>query len=77
MNLDEDNNFYGDDPDNIIHLRLLAWRKEFEKRKPLKEKIRKELMPEAKHPKKWWDWCLSENEEREIDPVLTDKVGKC
>ena len=34
-------------------------------------------MPEAKHPKKWWGWCFSEDEEREIDPVLTDKVGKC
>ena len=27
INLDDNNNFYEDDPDAIIHVRLLAWRK--------------------------------------------------
>ena len=28
--------------------------------------------------KRWWDWCMSEDEEKEIDPIFTftDKVGK-
>ena len=38
INLDHDNNFYEDDPDTIIHVRLLAWRSEFRKRKALKKR---------------------------------------
>ena len=34
-------------------------------------------MPVARHPKRWWDWCLSEDGKKEIDSILTDKVGKC
>ena len=30
-----DNNFDEDDPDTIIHVKLLAWHTKFEKRKPL------------------------------------------
>ena len=35
IKLDNDNNFYGDDPDTIIPVRLLAWRSNFKKRKAL------------------------------------------
>ena len=35
INLDNDNNFYEDDPDTIIHVRLLAWCSNFKKRKTL------------------------------------------
>ena len=38
INLDDDNNFYEDDPETIIHAKLLAWCNKFEKRKALKEK---------------------------------------
>ena len=34
-------------------------------------------MPVAWHPKRWWDWCLSEDGKKEIDATFTDKVGKC
>ena len=50
VNLDDNNNFCEDDPEAIIHIRLLAWRNKFEKRKLLKKDINKELMPVAWHP---------------------------
>ena len=41
INLDEDNNFYEDNPDAIIHVKLLAWLSNLEKRKtPKKDKQR-------------------------------------
>ena len=40
---------------NIV--RLLVWRNKFEKRKAVKRKIDKELIPTAWHPTKRWDWC--------------------
>ena len=40
-----DNNFYEDDPDTIIHIRLLASCNKFEKQRALKKTISGELMP--------------------------------
>ena len=37
IKLDNDNNFYKDDPDTIIYVRLLAWRNNFKKLKTLKK----------------------------------------
>ena len=37
INLDDHNNFDEDDPEFIIHVRLLAWRNKFEKHKALKK----------------------------------------
>ena len=37
INLDNDNNFDEDDPDTIIHVRLLDWRSKFKKHKTLKK----------------------------------------
>ena len=45
--------------------------------KQLKIKIHEELMPVAWHPTTWWDWCMSEDEEKEADSIFTDKVAKC
>ena len=59
-----DNNFDEDDPDTII-LRLLAWHIKFEKCKALKKKVSEELMPIAWHPKRWWHFCISEDEKKE------------
>ena len=44
INLANDNNFAEDEPDRIIHVRLLAWRTKFKKRKALKKKKCDELM---------------------------------
>ena len=38
INLADDNNFYEDDPDSTIHVRLLAWHNIFEKHKALKKR---------------------------------------
>ena len=47
INLDDDNNFYEDDSDTGIHVRVLAWHNKFEKCKALKKYISKELIPVA------------------------------
>ena len=31
------------------------------KRKAQKVQIKKELMPVAWHPSRWWDWCVPED----------------
>ena len=73
INLDDDNNFYEDDPDTIINARLLAWLNKFEKPKALKKTIDEELMLIAWHPTRWSDWCLSEDEKKRIDSIFTEK----
>ena len=27
----------------------------------------------AWHPKRWWDWCVSEDEKKEIDPMFIEE----
>ena len=71
INLD-DNNFEEDDP--VIHVRLLAWHTKFEKRKALKKELNEELMSAAWHPNRRWDWCISEDEKREIDPMFIEEL---
>ena len=73
INLDN-NNFDEDDPDTIIHARLLACHAKFEKRKALKKEISEELMLRAWHPNRWWDWCISEDEKKEIDPMFIEEL---
>ena len=38
IELDNDNNFYEDDPDTIIHVGILTWRSNFKTRKALKKR---------------------------------------
>ena len=38
-----------------------------EKRKEPKKELNEELMSVAWHPKRWWDWCVSEDEKMEVD----------
>ena len=61
-------------PDTIILIRLLAWYFKFEKRKELKKKISEELIHVVWHPNRWWDWCMSEDEKKEIDPVSVEDL---
>ena len=42
--------------------------------KHLKKDSNEKLLSVVWHPKGWWDWCLPENETKEIEPILTDKV---
>ena len=38
-NINLDTNYYEDDPETIIHIRLLTWHIKFEKRKELKKRL--------------------------------------
>ena len=61
---------------NVFHVRLLALHNKSEKRKTLKKELSEELMLLMRHPLRWWDWCLSEDEKKRMEPIFTDKVGK-
>ena len=43
----------------------------FEKRKTLKKMKNEGLMPIARHPKRCWNFCVAEDEKKEIEPVFT------
>ena len=34
-------------------------------------------MPVACHPNIWWDWCMSEDQKEEIDPMFIKEWKKC
>ena len=34
-------------------------------------------MPIAWHPKRWWNFCMSEDEKKEIEPIFTEELQKC
>ena len=63
ISLDNDN-FDDNDPKIIIHIRLMAQCNEYKQSKACKKEIGKTLMPVARNPKKWWDWCMSEDESK-------------
>ena len=31
-------------------------------------------MPVAWHPNRWWDWWVSEDEKKEIDPMFIEEL---
>ena len=41
--------------------------------KHLTKKVSEELMPIEWHPKRWWNFCMSEDEKKEIEPIFTEK----
>ena len=45
----------------------LWWYKGYKQRKAQKAKIKEELMPVAWHPDRWWDWCVPEDEKKELE----------
>ena len=45
--------------------KLIEWYEGYQKRKAQKAQIKKELMPIAWHPSRWWDWCVPEDEKKE------------
>ena len=48
-----DTNYNEEDPENIIHVRLLAWQSKFEKPKALKKELNEKLMLAAWHSRRW------------------------
>ena len=73
INLDHIN-YDEDDPENIIHIRLLAYHIKFKKHKALKKELNEELMLIAWHPRRWRSFSMVEDEEKEIEPIFTDSV---
>ena len=41
----------------------------YKKRKAQKALFKKELMPIARHPSRYWDWCMSEDEKQETEKL--------
>ena len=73
INLD-DTNYEEDYPDTIILAKHLAWHIDFETLKELEKGIDEELMPIAWHPKRWWNFCVSVDEKKEIDPIFIEEL---
>ena len=48
---------------------LIDWYKDCQKRKSQKAQIKKELMPIAWHPSRWWNWCMSEDGKRDAETL--------
>ena len=46
---------------------LISWRNAYIKRKAQKAKIEEELMAVAWHPNRWWNWCVPEDEKKELE----------
>ena len=44
----------------------------FEKHKARKKELNEELTPVASHQNRWWDWCVSEDEKNELDPMFIE-----
>ena len=59
---DRDN--YWDDDDIFF-----KWYHGYKKRKTQKAQSKKELMPIAWHPSRWWDWCVPEDEKKETEKL--------
>ena len=34
------------------------------------KKESKELMPIAWHPQRWWNFCMKDNKQKEIEPIF-------
>ena len=48
---------------------MIKWYEGYKKRKAQKAKIKKELMPIAWHPDCVMDWCMSEEEKKEVEAL--------
>ena len=72
INLD-DTNYNEDDAETIILLlfRLLAWHGKFEKHNALIKLNEKLMLVVAWHPRRWWDFCMSKDEKKEIGPIFS------
>ena len=71
-NINFDKNFDEDDSGNIILIKLLAWKIKFEKSKALKGKVGEKLIPIAWNPKIQQNFCMSENNKKEMQPIFTE-----
>ena len=47
------------------HHEMIEWYDGYKKQRAQKAQIKKELLPIAWHPLRYWDWCMSEEEKKE------------
>ena len=52
------------DPDSLIHVRLMAWCNKHKQYEACKKEITRELMAVACDPTRWWDWCILEDKKK-------------
>ena len=52
----------------ILHLKNVRY---------LKKELNEELIPVAWHPNKLRDWCVSDFDKKEIDPMFIEEFQKC
>ena len=52
------------------------WRKGYKQCKAQKAQLKEELLPIARHPFRWLDWCIPENEKTETEKLFKDKGGE-
>ena len=60
--------WHGDDDYSYDDERI-EWYEGYKKRKAHKVQIKKELIPIVWHPSRWWDSCMSEDEEKETEKL--------
>ena len=55
--------------DDDCHDELIKWYKGYQKRKTQKSQVKKELIPIAWHPSRWWDWCVLKHEKKKTEKL--------
>ena len=50
---------------------FITWYKGYKQRKAQKAQIKEELMPVAWHPDRWWNWCVPEDEKKELEKYFS------
>ena len=55
--------------DNDDEAKFFEWYDGYKKRKAQKASIKKELIPVAWHPSRYWDRCMSEDEKKETEKL--------
>ena len=55
--------FYEDDPETVIHVRLVM-SYIFTTTQSILKRVKQKFMSAAWHPKKWRDWCLLEDKKK-------------
>ena len=58
-----------DDDDYCNYDEMITWYDGYQKHKAQKAQIKKELMPIAWHPSRWWDWCVPNDEKQETEKL--------
>ena len=75
INLD-DVSFDKDDPELLFISDFWSSLINLKNVKHLKTIQAKTLMPVTWHPTRWWDWCLAEEQKKEVASIFTDRGGK-